>query len=74
MEAMREQKATQPLANLQKIWGVSAEIALELVRQLEEIGFLERLGGQQGISWRVPFLYRPALNLVQGSADAPEVG
>jgi hypothetical protein len=72
MEAMHEQKATQPLSSLQTIWGVSAEEARKLAAQLEQIGFFEKLSGQQGTSWRVPFLYRPALNLVQGVADASE--
>jgi hypothetical protein len=72
IEALREQKATQPIANLQSIWRVSADKALEMAGQLEQIGFFEKLGGQQGASWRVPFLYRPALNLIQGSADPHE--
>lgn len=69
IEALREQKATQPLANLQNIWNVTSAEALEIAKQLEQIGFFERQGGPQGTNWRVPFLYRPALNLVQGSAE-----
>lgn len=72
VEAMRDQKATQPLSNLQSIWNVSAQEAILVCAQLEQVGFLEKLGGQQGASWRVPFLYRPALSLIQGSADAPD--
>lgn len=72
IEAMREQKATQPLSNLQSIWRVDAEEAQKIALDLEQIGFFERLGGQQGTSWKVPFLYRPALNLVQGAAESHE--
>lgn len=72
IEAMQGQKATQPLASLQQIWNVPPERALELGKQLEQIGFFEKRGAQPGANWRVPFLYRPALNLVQGIADTPE--
>ena len=72
IEAMREQKATQPLANLANIWKTSVKEAGQLAGQLEQIGFFEKLGGPQNTSWRVPFLYRPALSLIQGSADAPD--
>lgn len=70
IEAMREQKATQPISNLSSIWNVSEHEALVIATQLEQVGFFERVGGQRADSWRVPFLYRPALNLVQGSADS----
>jgi hypothetical protein len=70
IEALREQKATQPLANLQAIWNVDAHRAVQIAQELEAIGFFERLGGPQSPTWRVPFLYRPALLLVQGSPEA----
>lgn len=69
IEKFKEQKATQPLGNLQSIWEVDEAKALSIANNLEKIGFLERLGGASGSSWRVPFLYRPALNLIQGSAE-----
>lgn len=65
IEALREQKATQSIASLATIWRVTETEALAKVKELEAVGFLEAFGG----TWRVPFLYRPALALVQGAAD-----
>lgn len=62
---LREQKATQNLKSLSEIWRVPEQDASEIVADLERVGFFERSGSQ----WRVPFLYRPALDLIQGSAD-----
>ncbi len=69
IERLREQKATQPLSNLMSLWGVNQEEALSIASRLEEIGFFQRSGAFPDVSWRIPFLYRPALDLVQGSAD-----
>lgn len=70
VEALNGQKATQPLSNLQSLWSVAANEAGVIASQLEEIGFFEKLPSASEKTWRVPFLYRPALSLVQGSADA----
>ena len=69
IEALSQQKATQPLSNLVTLWNKSADEASAVASQLLEIGFFEKIGSPQEPSWRVPFLYRPALSLVQGSAD-----
>ncbi len=70
IEALFDQKATQPIVSLQRIWKVSTERALDLAAQLEQIGFFEKkVGGRHGTVWRVPFLYRPALKLAQGAAE-----
>ena len=68
IEALKEQKATQPLSNLKLLWNVSDGEALSIAGQLETIGFFEKLGAPTP-TWRVPFLYRPALSLIQGSAE-----
>jgi hypothetical protein len=65
IESLREQKATQNLASLKAIWKVDEVDAAKNAAELESVGFFERLGS----SWRVPFLYRSALDLVQGAAD-----
>ena len=70
IEALKEQKATQNLHNLGLLWGVDAVTALDTAYKLEDIGFFERLGVHPDVAWRVPFLYRPSLNLIQGSADS----
>lgn len=70
IEALSEQKATQPLTSLQGIWKLDASEAHKVATDLEVIGVFERFGSASEPTWRVPFLYRPALSLVQGSADA----
>lgn len=66
IELLREQKATQTLSNLCRLWKSSKEEALLKLSQLEEVGFFEK---KQDETWRVPFLYWAALDLVQGRAD-----
>lgn len=68
IEALREQKATQNIGSLAAIWKVAPEEAEEQASSLEAIGFFEPRRGDPP-SWRVPFLYRPALDLIQGAAD-----
>jgi hypothetical protein len=68
IEALKEQKATQPLSNLQVLWDTDNIKAAAIAGELETIGFFEKLGGPPS-AWRVPFLYRPALSLIQGSAE-----
>lgn len=65
VEALTEQKATHTTATLAKLWSVEEIDASKIIGRLLEIGVLEK----QGAFWRVPFLYRPALASVQGSAD-----
>lgn len=69
VEMLREQKATQNNHSLRQIWSVSFEEANKIASELETVGFFEKLGSPPDVTWRVPFLYRPALNLVQGAAD-----
>ena len=54
---------------LAAIWNVSRDIALERADQLCEVGFFEKQGSRDDLSFRVPFLYRPALKMVSGSAE-----
>lgn len=68
IEALKEQKATQPLSNLKALWNIGDAPATDIAAQLEAIGFFEKIGGPPA-AWRVPFLYRPALSLIQGSAE-----
>jgi hypothetical protein len=63
------EKTQQTPSTLAKIWSVSETTALERAEKLVEVGFFEKRGSkEQPIFW-VPFLYRDALNLLQGPAD-----
>lgn len=64
IELLDNKKATQSSTSLAGIWGVEEGDAAVIAQELERIGFFEKMSK----GWRVPFIYRPALNLTQGSA------
>lgn len=61
-------KAQQTPASLSKLWNCSEDDALKMAERLSEVGFFERRGTKEGQAYWVPFLYRDALKLVQGTA------
>jgi len=63
------EKAEQTLETLRQLWGTEEGETREVARRLSEIGFFEIRGSKEEPSYLVPFLYRSALNLVQGRAD-----
>lgn len=69
IEKLSQQKSQQNTISLAQIWGLSGSEVHIIAKQLEEIGFFERLGTLPSIEWKVPFLYRPALDLIQGAAE-----
>lgn len=69
LEALRDQKATQHVASLSDIWGVDSAEAAPIARRLVEVGVFEELPRSEGSEYRVPFLYRPALGVIQGRAE-----
>lgn len=68
LKKLENEKTEQRPATLAKIWDTSIEEALKLAEQLTEIGFFERQGTKEDPVFKVPFLYRGALSMVQGSA------
>jgi len=66
---LEREKSTQRVESLAKIWHVSEKEASEIAEKLTDIGFFEKTGEKDSPLYKVPFLYRPALDLVQGSAD-----
>lgn len=63
--AMEGQKTRHNSYSLSNVWNVHEEQAEKIASQLVEIGFFE----PRGKDYWVPFLYRPALDLVQGAAE-----
>lgn len=63
-----QQKTEHSLSSLQRLWDIGSEKTVELSRNLFEIGFLERKGDIADPTFTVPYLYRLALNMVQGKA------
>jgi hypothetical protein len=68
MRKLEGEKTEQTPESLAAIWAVKREQALEIADKLEDVGFFERRGAKEQPSFWVPFLYRAALRMVQGSA------
>lgn len=68
IEALRKEKAQQNPLTLSKIWGVEESEARSKAKRLIEVGLFEPRGSKEHPDYWVPFLYRDALQLVQGEA------
>jgi hypothetical protein len=68
IEKMEGEKTLQRRATLAEIWQVDEEEAGSLADRLVAVGFFSRSGDKSDPEYQVPFLYRPALSLVRGSA------
>lgn len=69
LEKLDHQKTLQTSETLARLWGVDKEKALMTATKLVEVGFFEERRGPRGEpTFWVPFLYRDALNMIQGSA------
>ena len=70
--ALRGQKTQQSLETLASIWGVDRPAAMKIANQLVEVGFFEKTGPNDAPEYWVPFIYRSALDMVQGTAEMEE--
>lgn len=69
LESIRGEKTLHTPSTLAAIWKCSDAEALDVAQQLVEVGFFEKRGSKEAPEFWVPFLYREALDLVQGSAE-----
>jgi hypothetical protein len=69
LEKLRGAKTLHTLHTLAPIWGVSFEEASTRANELVAAGFFESRGTRQAPEYWVPFLYRDALDMVQGAAE-----
>jgi hypothetical protein len=67
-ELLKDEKAEQKVETLARIWGVSLDEAQLLADKLVVAGFFEARNEKNIPTYWVPFLYRDALDLVQGKA------
>jgi len=74
LELLESQKSHQNATSLAIIWSVNEEEARTVAGRLVEIGFFEQHGDQNAPTFWVPFIYRPPLRLVQGSAEGVAAG
>jgi hypothetical protein len=66
------QKAEQTPGSLSDLWAIDEAGAIAKAKELVELGFFEERGTREQPTFWVPFLYRDALHLVQGRAEADE--
>jgi hypothetical protein len=69
LERLRGAKTQHNYESLRATWNVELKDAVKLAQELSEIGFFEMKGTSLEPVFWVPFLYRDALELVQGTAD-----
>lgn len=69
LDKLEGEKTQQTPATLAKIWRVPEADALTRAEKLAEVGFFQKRGSKEQPLFWVPFLYRDALNLVQGQAE-----
>jgi hypothetical protein len=71
VERLRGEKTSQRVETLAAIWGLSADDAGRAAKELVEVGFFEERerGARGDPEFWVPFLYRDALDMVQGAAE-----
>jgi hypothetical protein len=67
--ALQREKTSQSLDSLARVWRMPPAEAAALAEQLVEIGCFQKRGPKEDPEYWVPFLYRPALQMVQGAAD-----
>ena len=68
LDKLEREKTQQTVDSLSKLWRCSSEKAYEVAEHLVEAGFFERKGVKDNPTYWVPFLYRDALDLIQGPA------
>jgi hypothetical protein len=68
LEKLDGEKSEQSVDTLAKIWKIPKVETQEVAERLVEVGFFNRPASKDNPSFWVPFLYRDALNLVQGRA------
>jgi len=69
LDKLEGEKTQQTPPSLAKIWRVSDAEAAARAEKLAEVGFFQKRGSKEQPVFWVPFLYRDALNLVQGPAE-----
>ena len=69
LDRLEGEKTQQTPDTLAKLWRCSREKSSEVAEKRVEAGFFERRGSKETPNYWVPFLYRDALNMVQGAAE-----
>lgn len=68
LEKLNGQKTEQTPHSLAVLWEKGESEALAIARELVDLGFFESKGTREAPTFWVPFLYRDALQMIQGKA------
>jgi len=70
IEKLRGKKAEHTVETLKSLlWGLDDAHTVQLIEKFRSVGFVERRTDKGTTTYRVPFLYRDALGLIQGKAE-----
>jgi len=69
IDALNREKSLQTVPTLSQLWKLSPEDTLHIADNLAEVGFFEKGGTKESPEFKVPFLYRSALGITQGTAE-----
>lgn len=69
LEMLEGQKTNHSVDSLAAIWNMTNQETRDIALRLVDIGFFEKRGTFTEPEFWVPFLYRPGLKLVQGTAE-----
>jgi hypothetical protein len=72
LDKLHGEKTQQNLTSLQLLWKTDPDRTLEIAERLISVGFFARRGTKDAPVYWVPFLYRDALNLIQGAAEVDD--
>jgi hypothetical protein len=67
-EALRGKKSEHNSSTLAALWGIAQDEATKIANELTSIGFFIKKKDKSDTSYWIPFIYRGALELVQGKA------
>ena len=69
LKQLEGEKCEQTVDTLARLWKIERSDAAVIGKRLVDIGFFESRGSKEAPSFWIPFLYRGALDLVQGKAE-----
>jgi hypothetical protein len=72
LNKLEGEKTQQTPGTLAKIWGIPEADAAHRAEKLADVGFFQKRGTKDQPLFWVPFIYRDALHLVQGQAEAEQ--
>jgi hypothetical protein len=69
LSKLKGEKTEHTVESLSSLWELSKVETMGKAEELVEIGFFQKRGSRDSPTFWVPFLYRDALEMIQGKAD-----